>query len=75
MDVGFGGVVGGGLNDLSKCDGGFNEGLHNGGSGGMGEDYVDVAGGFDVSPGDAAICESLDVAFIEGKDHNRGLVS
>ncbi len=41
----------------------------------MGEDDVDVAGGFDVSSGDAAIGVGLDVASVEGAYHLEGFVS
>ncbi len=77
VDVCFGGVVGGGLDDLSVGDGGLclDEGLYDGGGGGVGDDDVDVAGGFDVAPGDAAVGEGLDVASVEGAYHLEGLVS
>lgn len=77
VDVCFGGVVGGGLDDLSVHDGGLclDEGLDDGGGGGVGDDDVDVAGGFDVAPGDAAVGEGLDVASVEGAYHLEGLIS
>lgn len=77
MDVCFGGVVGGGLDDLSVGDGGLglDEGLDDGGCWGGGEDDVNVAGGFDVAPGDASVGEGLDVASMEGAHHLEGLVS
>jgi hypothetical protein len=69
VDVGFGGVIGGGLDDLSVGDGGlgFDEGFDDGGGWGVGDDDVYVAGGFDVAPGDATVGEGLDVAPVEGR--------
>ena len=77
MDVGFGGVVGCGLDDLSLGDGGLglDEDFDDGGDGGVGDDDVYVASGFDVAPGDAAVGEDLDVASVEGAYHLDGLAS
>ena len=41
----------------------------------MEEDNVDVAGGLDVSSGDAAVDEGLDVASVEGAYHLESLFS
>ena len=69
VDVALGGVGGGGLDDLAVggVDAlGFHEGLEEGGCGGVGGVYVDVAGGGDVAPGYASVGEGLDVAVGEG---------
>lgn len=57
VDVSFSGVVGGGLDYLAVGDGGLDldEGLEDGWVGGTGDENVDIAGGLDVAPGDAAV--------------------